>query len=91
MNITDLLFKLLPPTVKRKNKCYNLVVRKSSEGIREHVQIGYVHTDTRGKQTVLTVVDKPADNEGFRSAAFETLRNLMSDGFMEMGFETAQA
>lgn len=77
--------------MKRKNKCYNLVMRKYSEGISEHVQIGYVHTDTRGKQKVLTVVDKPADNEGFRSAAFETLRNLMSDGFMEMGFETAQA
>lgn len=91
MNITDLLFKLLPPMVRRKNKCYNLVVQKSSKNANEYVQIGYVNTDTRGKQTVLTVVDKPADNEGFRNAAFETLRNLMSDGFMEMGFETAQA
>lgn len=87
MNITDYIFKLLPAKVTRKNKCYNLVVRKTLD----HVQVGYSHTDSRGKETVLTVVEKPADGEGLRNAMIEAAQSLMSDGFMEMGFKTAQA
>lgn len=80
MNITDYAFSILPAQIKRKNKCFNLVVTKDVVGNEEHVKIGYQNTSVKGKTEVFCCTDRPMKNDGFRKAVMLTMHQLLSDG-----------
>lgn len=91
MNITDLLIKLLPAKVTRRNKCYNMVMIKDSTTGDNKIKIGYRRVNARGKEEILTVAEGSVDGNGLRDMLMVTIQNLVSDGFTAMGYQSAQA
>lgn len=91
MTITEHLIKLLPAKVVRKNKCYNLVFIKDAATGDDNIKVGYRRVDSRGKEEILTVVEGSVNGSGLRDTLITTIKNLISDGFSAMGYQTAQA
>lgn len=91
MNITDVLFNLLPPTVVRKNKSFNLVVKKVEEAGEERVLVGYESTDKKGKTETLQVSNMPSNYDGLKNAMKNTIKDMMVQGWQAMGYEIKSA